>query len=49
MKVEGTPSGCLEWDGSYEKDDFIYVCPYCAWSAVEPSPVCVELFTTFQI
>ena len=32
VRTKESPTGCLRWEGCIEDPDFIYYCPYCAWT-----------------
>ena len=40
VRTKDSPTGCLQWDGRIDDDDFIYHCPWCTWNTDKISPVC---------
>ena len=42
MSTMGTGIGCVHWDGSVNDEDFVYICPYCAFAQRVSTTVCLN-------
>ena len=45
--VVGSTRGCVPWNASMDRADFIFICPYCAETNQDPGPSTVRPATHF--